>query len=283
MREVLRDARERGVGVGAFNIITVEHAEGLVAGAERVGAPLVLQISQNCVEYHGALRPIAAAVLAIAEEAAVDVVVHLDHAEDAGLVAEAVRLGLPSVMFDGSRLSDEENLAATARVVSACAAAGVDVEAELGEVGGKDGVHAATARTDPDHAAAFVAATGVGSLAVAVGSSHAKAARDMRIDQDLIRRLSEAVPVPLVLHGSSSLDDDQLGAAVGAGMTKINLATHLNRQFTAAVRARLAAEPALLDPRPYLRDGRDALADEAARLLAVLGGARRPAEAETVE
>jgi fructose/tagatose bisphosphate aldolase len=105
----------------------------------------------------------------------------------------------------------------------------------------------------------------------------------MRIDQDLIRRLSEAVPVPLVLHGSSSLDDDQLGAAVGAGMTKINLATHLNRQFTAAVRARLADEPALLDPRPYLRDGRDALADEAARLLAVLGGTRLRVDAETVE
>ena len=98
---------------------------------------------------------------------------HLDHAEDAGLVEEALRLGLTSVMYDGSRLSDGANRAETRRVVELCRAHGVSVEAELGEVGGKDGVHAPGVRTDPGEAARFVADTGVDALAVAVGSSHA--------------------------------------------------------------------------------------------------------------
>ncbi len=283
MRSVLAAARERGVGVGALNVVTIEHAEGYVTGAEAADRPLVLQISQNCVRYHGALRPIASAVLAIAAQARTDTVVHLDHAEDLALIEEAVRLGIPSVMYDGSRLDDDANLATTARVVAQCAASGVDVEAELGEVGGKDGVHDATARTDPDHAAAFTAATGVGSLAVAVGSSHAKHERDMRIDEELIRRLAAAVQVPLVLHGSSSLDDHQLSVAVRAGITKVNLATHLNRKFSEAVRGRLDADKMLLDPRTYLRAGRDAVAAETTHLLELLGGARGAARVLPVD
>lgn len=275
LREVLEPARAAGIGVGAFNVVAIEHAEGFVAGAERAGRPVVLQISQNCVRYHGALRPIAAATLAIAESASVDTVVHLDHVDDLELVSEAVAIGIPSVMYDGSRLGDDENRETTARVTARCRAAGVDVEAELGEIGGKDGVHDAGARTDPEQAAEFAAATGVTALAVAVGSSHAKADRDLRVDLDLIGRLAHAVPVPLVLHGSSSLDDRQLAAAVRAGMTKINLATHLNRHFTQAVRDRLASEPELLDPRPYLRDAREAIAAESARLLRLLGDAPR--------
>src|SRR5690606_18118135 len=110
------------------------------------------------------------------------------------------------------------------------------------------------------------------SLAVAVGSSHAKSERDLRVDEALIRRLAASVPVPLVLHGSSSLDDTQLVAAVRAGMTKINLATHLNRQFTEAVRRRLGDERSVADPRRYLGDGREAMSREAARLLTLMAG-----------
>ena len=114
---------------------------------------------------------------------------HLDHAEDVALVEEAVRLGLTSVMFDGSTLADDENRAVTRRVVGLCRAAGVSVEAELGEVGGKDGVHAPGVRTDPDDAARFVADTGVDALAVAVGSSHAMTDRTAELDTDLIAAL----------------------------------------------------------------------------------------------
>lgn len=270
MTDLFDRAVARGGGIGAFNVILLEHAEGLVTGAERAAAPVVLQISQNCVRYHGALEPIAVATLAMARAAAVPVVVHLDHAEDAALVREAVELGVTSVMFDASTLDYADNVAATRAVVDHCHARGVTVEAELGEVGGKDGVHAPGARTDPAEAVAFVEATGVDSLAVAVGTSHAMRTRDAVVDHNLVAALRAAVPVPLVLHGSSGVPDEELTKAVAAGMTKVNIATHLNAVFTGAVRARLDDDPGLVDPRRYVSAGRDALAAETARLLGVL-------------
>ncbi|MFE5581766.1 ketose-bisphosphate aldolase [Kitasatospora sp. NPDC056531] len=257
-------------GVGAFNVIQLEHAQAIVAGAEAAGAPVILQISENAVRYHGALAPIAAATLAVARAAQVPVAVQLDHATSVELVHEAVQLGFTSVMFDASVLAYEDNVRTTAEVVGHCHAAGVWVEAELGEVGGKDGVHAPGVRTDPAEATAFVAATGVDALAVAVGTSHAMLTRDAALDFELIRRLRAAVPVPLVLHGSSGVADEDLAAAVDAGMTKVNIATHLNQVFTTAVREALADNARLVDTRRYLGPARTAVATEVARLLGVL-------------
>jgi fructose-bisphosphate aldolase class II len=266
---VLAEARDAGRGLAAFNVIQIEHAEAYAEAAEETGLPVVMQISENCVHYHGALAPIAAATLAIARSCAQPVVVHLDHAEDPRLVEEAVRLGLTSVMYDGSRLPDDANRAETRRVVELCRAHGVSVEAELGEVGGKDGVHAPGVRTDPGDAERFVDETGVDALAVAVGSSHAMTDRTARLDTDLIAALRNSVPVPLVLHGSSGVPDEGLVAAVRAGMTKVNIATHLNQVFTRAMLDRLDESPTV-DTRKYLGAARGAVADEAARLLRLL-------------
>ena len=266
---VLAEAVAAGRAVAAFNVIQLEHAEAYAAAAERVGLPVVMQISENCVRYHGSLAPIAAATLAIADACTQPVVVHLDHAEDVALVEEAVRLGLTSVMFDGSTLPDDENRAVTRRVVGLCRAAGISVEAELGEVGGKDGVHAPGVRTDPADAARFVADTGVDALAVAVGSSHAMTDRTAELDTDLIAALRDSVPVPLVLHGSSGVPDAGLVAAVRAGMTKVNIATHLNQVFTHAMTEQLEASPTV-DTRKYLGAARSAVTDEAARLMRLL-------------
>jgi fructose-bisphosphate aldolase class II len=131
-------------------------------------------------------------------------------------------------------------------------------------------VHSPLARTDPGEAASFVAATGVDALAVAVGSSHAMATRDAVLDLGLIARLHAAVGVPLVLHGSSGVPDRDLAAAVRAGMTKVNIATQLNKVFTGAVRLVLSADPAATDPRKYGAAGRDAIASEVTRLLCLL-------------
>ncbi|GII03216.1 class II fructose-bisphosphate aldolase [Planobispora takensis] len=267
--DIVRDAP---AGVGAFNVIQLEHAEAIVAGAEAAGAPVVLQISENCVRYHGALAPIAAASLAVARAASVPVAVHLDHATDPALVEEAVELGIGSVMFDASALPDEENAALTAEVAARCHGRGVWVEAELGEIGGKDGVHAPGVRTRPHEAVEYVARTGVDALAVAVGSSHAMTTRDAVLDLALIAELHAALPVPLVLHGSSGVPDDTLREAVRHGMKKINIATHLNKAFTRAIRDHLAADEKVVDPRKYVKAGRTAVAGEVARLLGVLRG-----------
>jgi fructose-bisphosphate aldolase class II len=274
MREVAGPAMAAGRAVGAFNVILLEHAEAVVAGAEAAGAPVVLAVSENCVRYHGGLGALGAACVSLARGASVPVVLHLDHATSRGLVAEAASAGFGSVMFDASSLPYERNVAATAEVTRWCHDRDLWAEAELGEIGGKDGVHSPTARTDPAGAAGYVAATGVDALAVAVGSSHAMLTRDAALDLDLITALRAAVPVPLVLHGSSGVPDEGLAAAVAAGMTKINVATQLNKVFTAAVRERLAADAAVADPRRYISAGRDAIAAEVTRLLGVIGAVR---------
>lgn len=266
-RELVTDAAARGAGIGAFNVIHLETAEGLVRSSADAGLPVILQISQNCADYHGGLEPIALATLAVARRAQTPVAVHLDHAERPELVDEAIALGFGSVMFDGGALPYDENVALTAAVAERAHAAGVYVEGELGEVGGKDGAHAPGVRTDPDEARAFVTATGVDALAVAVGSSHAMTDRTASLDLALIARLREALPVPLVLHGSSGVSDAVIADAVRAGMTKINVSTHLNGFFTRAIRATLDTDERLVDSRKYLTPARDALAGEAARML----------------
>lgn len=266
-RTILDEAHTAGRGVGAFNVVHLETAEALAGAAEAAGLPVILQLSENCIRYHGALDPIALATLAIADASTAPVAVHLDHAEDPGLALRAIDHGFGSVMFDGAKLDFADNVATTRRVVAHADGAGVLVEAELGEIGGKDGAHAPGVRTDPDEAARFVAETGVGALAVAVGSSHAMTERTAMIDLELVARLARVVPVPLVLHGSSGVPDETIVRGIRSGITKVNVSTHLNAAFTGAIREHLSRHPAAVDSRPYVAAGRAAVLREAARLL----------------
>ena len=272
-RTILDDAYAAGRGVGAFNVVHLETAEALVAAAETADRPVILQLSENCIRYHGAFAPIAGATLAVAAESSAAVAVHLDHAEDPELAYRAIEQGFGSVMYDGAKLEFADNVATTRRIVERAQAAGVLVEAELGEIGGKEGAHAPGVRTDPDEAARFVAETGVGALAVAVGSSHAMTKRVATLDHELVARLAGAVPVPLVLHGSSGVPDESIVAGIRAGLTKINVSTHLNARFTGAIRDYLARDAAVVDSRKYVAAGREAVRREAARLLTLLASA----------
>lgn len=265
---LVADAVTGARAIVAFNVVTLEQVEGVLAGAQRAARPVILQVSENAVAFHGGrVGALAAACRAAAAEAGVPASLHLDHATDLDLVASAAGHGFSSVMVDASRLPYRENVAVTAEATRALHAQGLHVEAELGEIGGKDGAHAPGVRTDPDEAAAFVAATGVDALAVAVGSSHAMTTRTASIDHDLVRRLHSALSVPLVLHGSSGVPPEQLRAAVAAGMTKINVGTLLGQAFTGAARAHLAEHPEVADPRRFLRPAREAVADAVAGLL----------------
>lgn len=269
-RQIIEATRGRGTGVAAFNVITLEHAEAIVDGAQRIGAPVILQVSENAVHYHGGrLEPIAAGARRIAEAAEVSVSLHLDHVEGEALLHRAADAGFSSVMFDASKLDFDDNVARTRAAAEWAHARGLYLEAELGEVGGKDGAHAPGARTDPAEAADYVADTGVDALAVAVGSSHAMTARTAQLDHDLIAQLRTVVPVPLVLHGSSGVGDDELRRAVTAGIVKVNIGTILNVAFTGAVRDALQ-DPALVDPRKYLGPARSATSAVVERLLLVV-------------
>lgn len=275
-RALLAEGRSLGCGVGAFNVIHLETAEALVAAAESSGLPVILQLSENCANYHGSFDPLARSMLELARNSAASVAVHLDHAEDLDLAFRAIDAGFSSVMYDGSKLDFRMNVAATQRVVDYARTAGALVEAELGAIGGKDGAHAPGVRTDPAEAALFVAATGVHALAVAVGSSHAMTERTAALDLDLVSRLRDAVPVPLVLHGSSGVADALIVLGIRAGLTKINVSTHLSATFTARVRAYLADHPSAVDSRSYISAGREAVTGEAERMLRLFHSAGEP-------
>ena len=269
--ELVHRAAAAGQGLGAFNAICVEHAEAIAAGAEQSGQPAVIQISENAVRFHGGqVGPIAAACAAVARESAAPLALHLDHVESPDLTRTAEEHGFSSIMVDGSRLPYDANVDLTRAAVSWAHGRGLWVEAELGEVGGKDGAHAAGARTDPTEAERFAAATGIDALAVAVGSSHAMTSRTAALDIALIERLRDAVAVPLVLHGSSGVPDGALRQAVAAGIVKVNIGTALNVAFTSAVRRQLEADGTGVDPRKYLGPARDAMAAVVAAAQRVL-------------
>ena len=269
--QLVTSSASTGTGVAAFNVVTLEHAEAIVAGAEHAGRPVILQVSQNTVTFHrGQLAPVAAAVAALAAASSVPVAMHLDHVTDIALLHAAPGCGFGSAMFDASTLPYAENAAVTAAAADFCHEHGLWLEGELGAVGGKGGAHAPGARTDPDDARAFVASTRVDILAVAVGSSHAMTDRSARLDHDLIAALRSAVPVPLVLHGSSGVGDDELARAVAGGLVKINIGTALNIAYTAAVRRILANDPTSVDPRRALSGARDAIAAAVTSAILVL-------------
>ena len=277
-RALVSKAAAAGRAVAAFNVITLEHAEAITAGAVAAGAPgVILQISENAVRFHsGRVEPIARAAAEVGTACDVDVALHMDHVTDMRLLRTAADAGFSSAMFDAGAQPYAENLAATRAAAEWAHSAGLWLEAELGYVGGKPdapaSAHAAGVRTDPQEAARFVADTGVDALAVAVGSSHAMTERSATLDHVLIKRLREAVPVPLVLHGSSGVGDDDLRQAVQAGIVKINIGTALNVAFTGAVREALAARPDLTDPRPYIAQGRERMAETVRVLLGVVSG-----------
>jgi fructose-bisphosphate aldolase class II len=273
--DLVTAAVRRNGAVAAVNVITLEHAEAICTAASTAGVPVILQISENAVRFHGGRpKPIAAAAAALARLAAVPVALHFDHVTEDELVDEAADAGFSSVMYDAGALPYDENVRRTARAAAVAHHSGLWVEAELGYVGGKAGTpqsaHTAGVRTDPDEAADYVASTGVDALAVAVGSSHAMTTRSATLDLELIARLRDRLDVPLVLHGSSGVPDDQLRAAAAAGISKINVGTALNIAMTHSIRDFLAGDERVVDPRKYLAPARQAMAAEVGHLLSVL-------------
>lgn len=274
---VTRAAADRSA-VAAFNVITLEHIEAVVAGAESAGSPVVLQVSENAVKFrYGRLLPLARAAVAAAERADVPVALHLDHVQSDDLLRQAPAAGFSSVMYDAARLPYLDNLAATKAAADWAHAQGLWIEAELGRLGGKNGeppldAHAPGARTDPAEAHAFVADSGVDALAVAIGSAHAMTTRTATLDHTLLKRLSAALDVPLVLHGSSGVPDGELTEAVVGGIAKVNVGTALNLAMTTAIREFLAAHPDAVDSRTYLSVGREAMVRAVARIITLLAG-----------
>lgn len=277
MTKLLKEAQRGHFGIVAFNVVGLEHAEAIVTGATQERAPVILQLSQNAIKYHlGEVEPIGRACVELARRAEVRVALHLDHATTFDLCERARAVGFTSVMFDASALPYADNVRETAQLVAWAHDAGIDVEGELGVVGGKDGTtSSAEGMTDPAQAADYVAATGLDALAVAVGTEHGMTTRIARLDLSRISHIRARVSVPLVLHGSSGVADQQLVDAIGRGISKVNIATQLNQAYTHAVRASLGGDLSVIDPRRYGAEGRDAMIRVVANRCRLVGAAGR--------
>lgn len=261
MSEILTHAESGGWAVGAFNCNNMEIVQAIVRAAEAEHSPVIIQASQGAIKYAG-LDYIAALVRQAAAESSVPIALHLDHGTSFEQVVRCLRAGFTSVMIDASQLPVEENIALTRRVVETAHPVGVSVEAELGRIGGTEDDISVNDRdaffTDPGEALAFVEATGVDALAVAVGTAHGRYKGTPRLDFERLTLLHKTVPVPLVLHGSSGVPAEAIREAVRCGARKINIDTDIRQAFTDTVRRVLAADADEIDPRRVLGPAREA-------------------------
>ena len=251
-KEMLLDAQKNHYAVGAFNVENLEFVMAVLAAAEETKSPVIMQTTPGTVKFAG-LDYFYGMVKAAAERASVPVALHLDHGDGYDRCMQALRTGYTSVMIDGSHESFEDNIALTASVARAGAAMGVPVEAELGKVGGKEddgpAVEGENPYTDPDEAREFVERTGCTSLAIGVGTSHGVYTAEPHIEQDVVKAIRAAVDVPLVLHGTSGVPDEQVAEAVKNGICKVNYATELRQAFTKGFMAYMAENPGTFDPK----------------------------------
>ena len=257
-KEMLKAAQAGKYAIGAFNCENMEMAMAIVAAAEAQKAPVMLQTTPSTVSYAG-LDVYYANVRALAERASVPVALHLDHGSSYELAVNAMAAGYSSVMIDGSHESFKDNIAVTRRVVEQAKAKDIPVEAELGKVGGKeddlDG-GSGNGYTDPADAVEFVKATGVDSLAVAIGTAHGVYVGTPVLDVARLAEIRKAleaagVSIPLVLHGASGLTDESVRECIAEGICKVNFATELRQAYTAGVKEVLAKDPDVYDPKKY--------------------------------
>lgn len=251
--DMLKKAQEGNYAVGAFNVENMEMVMAVIAAAEELQSPVILQTTPSTVKYAG-LDYYLANVKVAAERASIPVAMHLDHGSSFELAMQALRTGYTSIMIDGSHESFEDNIAVSKAVTNACKPSGIPVEAELGKVGGKeddlDGGEG-SAYTDPMQAKEFVERTGVSSLAIAIGTAHGLYSGEPKLDLDRLSEIREVVSIPLVLHGGSGVPEETIIESIKRGISKVNYATELRIAYSDGVKKVLNESPETIDPKKY--------------------------------
>lgn len=271
-KKMLLDAQRGGYAVGAFNAENLEMVQAIVAAAEEARSPVIIQTTPSTLKY-APPEAFAGMARAIAERAAAPVAMHLDHGDSFALCARCFRAGYSSIMIDGSKLPLDENIALSSRVAEMCHAAGIPVEAELGEVGGKEDstVSNGDHLTNPADAERFVRETGVDSLAVGIGTAHGIYKTVPHLDIGRLAEIRAAVSIPLVLHGASGLTDNDVRDCIARGICKVNFATELRQAFTGAVRMFLASDADAFDPKKFGKPASEAVREQVLLRMATCG------------
>lgn len=258
-KEMITKAKnEGGWAVPAFNAENLEMVQAIVAAAEEMRSPVMIQTTPSTVKYL-TLHQAYAMVKAEADHATVPVCLHLDHCESYEGVAAALNAGYSSVMIDASKLPFEDNIATTIKVVADAKKLGIPVESELGTVGGKeDGLTAGISYTDPDEAVEFAERTNIDMFAVAIGTAHGFYKGEPKLNFELLAELRRRIDMPFVLHGGSGIPDEMVRRTIEGGICKVNFATELRAAATKAVRAALADEK-IIDPKKFMGPAREAV------------------------
>lgn len=275
-KKILEDARQGGYAIGAFNVENMEMVMAVMEAANELRAPVILQTTPSTVRF-GGLDNYYALVSAAAKLTDVPVAIHLDHGDSFELAMKALRSGYTSIMIDGSHHVFEENIEITKKVADVCNAEDVSVEAELGKVGGKeddldvkDGGY-----TDPEDAVEFVMRTGITSLAVAIGTAHGVYKGEPHLDLDRLEAIHQVVSIPLVLHGTSGVPDEQVKECIKRGICKVNYATDLRIAYTRGVRRYTQEKQEAIDPKTYNRSGIEEVKAYVKERILMLGSANK--------
>jgi len=274
VKSLLDKAEAGGYAVGAFNCNNMEIVQAIVAAAEAERSPVIIQASQGAIKYAG-LDYIVGLCEVAARKATVPIALHLDHGTDLEQVIKCIVGGFTSVMYDGSSKPFEENVAMTKKVVEIARAAGVSTEAELGKVGGVEDDIKVDEReammTDPEEARRFVELTGVDSLAVAIGTSHGQYKFPPKLDFERLKKIKSLVDVPIVLHGSSGVPEEDLVKAISLGVRKVNIDTNIREAFCSALRKAADENPKEIDPRKLLKPAREAMIEVIREKIRIFG------------
>ena len=240
MRDMLYHAYRNGYAVGAFDLVSLEFLEGIMAAAERARSPVILSLAESHFDYFD-FELIMPAVEAAARRASVPVAIHLDHGASLDSAVQGINLGCNGIMVDASHLALSDNMQMTRTVVDMAHACGVPVEGELGYVPGVEGEDAerhpgGVAYTTVAEARDYVEHTGVDFLAVSIGTVHGRMKGEPNLDYQRLEQINEALDIPLVIHGGTGLNDDQFQLLIANGVTKINYYTALADMAGARIR-----------------------------------------------
>ncbi len=252
-KELLLKAQKESYAIGAFNVENMEMVQAVVAAAEELRSPVIMQTTPATAGYAD-FDYFYANVKTAAEKATVPVVLHLDHGSSFEVAMKAFRAGYTSLMIDGSHGSFEDNINVSKAVADACHPAGIPVEAELGKVGGKEDDNP---YTDPEEARIFAERSGVDSLAVAIGTAHGVYKGTPKLDVERLSEIRRVVSIPLVLHGTSGVPDDTVKECIRRGICKVNYATDLRMAFTRGIKRVFEEKPDTFDPKIYGNSGRE--------------------------
>ncbi len=226
LNDVLYKAQKEHYAVGLFNTTDTDMLEAVISAAEELNAPVIIGTAEILLPY-GELKLIAPALIAAAKRAKVPVVVHYDHGLTFERCMEALKLGFSSLMFDGSTKSYEDNIAETREIVKIAKEFGASVEGEIGHVGSNENEADSSMYTTKEEAMAYIEATGVDALAIAIGTAHGVYKEKPKLNLERLEEIRAAVDTPLVIHGGSGLSDDDFRNSIAKGVAKMNIFTDI--------------------------------------------------------